>query len=152
MRKIIQKPYLYWTIIIFILYLGLNIYISDFYETLQYIPLYTEQIHWGKLILGIIFTIIIAALVAINSVYSYIRYKHHQQIKKSGVIACVGAIGGLATGVCSSCVVAIFPLFFGLFGITFSWISLPFQGLEIQALMIVFLAVSLWWMKKNNSN
>src|SRR3989338_9112322 len=151
MKQLTQKPYLYWLIGIFIFYTGLNIYISSFYETIQYIPLYAQQIHWGKLLLGIVFTIIIAALVAINSVYGYIRYKHHQQIKKSGVVACVGAIGGLATGVCSSCVVAIFPVLFSLFGITFSWISLPFQGLEIQALMIILLSVSLWWMRKKDN-
>lgn len=148
--KIIQKPHLYWLITIFIVYLGLNIYINQFYETIKYIPIYAQQIHWGKLISGIIFTIAISALVALNSVYGYIRYKHHQQIKKSGVIACVGAIGGLATGVCSSCIVAVFPLLFSLFGITFSWASLPFQGLEVQALIIILLSVSVWWMDKDN--
>ena len=148
MKKIIQQPYIYWTLGIFILYLSLNIYLSDFYETAKYLGIYASQVHWGKLILGMFFTITISALVSFNSIYGYIRYKEHQQIKKSGIIACVGTIGGLATGVCSSCVVAVFPLVFGLFGISLSWASLPFQGLEIQALVIILLSLSLWWLKK----
>lgn len=147
-KKIIQKPYVYWLIGIFIVYLALNIYISEFYETAKYLRVYASQVHWEKLILGMIFTIVIAGLVAVNSVYGYLRYKQRQQIKRSGVIACAGAIGGLATGVCSSCVVSVFPLILGLFGITFSWAALPFQGLEIQALIIILLGLSLWWMKR----
>lgn len=146
--KIVKKPYIYWVVGIFIIYLGLNMYISEFYETAKYLGVYASQVHWGKLILGMIFTIVIAGLVAVNSVYGYLRYKQRQQMKKSGVIACVGAVGGLATGVCSSCVVSVFPLILGLFGVTFSWAALPFQGLEIQALMIVLLGLSLWWMKR----
>ncbi len=148
MKRLIQKPHIYWTIIIFSLYLALNVYLSDFYETAKYLGIYADQIHWWKLILGIIFTLAISALVAINSVYGYIRYKERQAIEKSEVVTCIGALGGLATGICSSCVVTVFPLVFGLFGITFSWASLPFQGLEIQALIIILLSIGLWWMKK----
>jgi len=148
MKQVWQRPYIYWVVGIFLVYLGINIYLSDFYELVKFIPFYLDQIHWAKLIFGIVFTLTISSLVAINAVYGYIHYKHHQTIKKAEIVTCVGAIGGLATGVCSVCVVSVFPFIFGLFGITFSWISLPFQGLEVQALIIVLLSTSLWWIKK----
>ncbi|MBI2668647.1 hypothetical protein HYX14_02280 [Candidatus Woesearchaeota archaeon] len=148
MKQIIQKPYWYWLLGIFIIYIGLNVYISEFYITAQYLSTYANQIHWGKLILGMVFTVVIGALVSVNMVSGYIRWKERQQIKKSGALACAGTIGGLATGVCSSCVTSVFPLVLGLFGVSFSWVSLPFQGLEVQVLMIGLLAGSLWWMGK----
>ncbi len=147
-NTIFGKPYLYWLLGIFIFYLALTIYISEFYITLQYLGIYADQIHWGKLLLGIIFTITIAALVAINSVYGYLRYKEKKKVQKSGTLACVGTIGGLATGVCSSCVTSVFPLILGAFGISFTWASLPFQGLEIQALIIVILGTSLYFLMR----
>ena len=58
-NTIFGKPYLYWLLGIFIFYLALTIYISEFYITLQYLGIYADQIHWGKLLLGIIFTITI---------------------------------------------------------------------------------------------
>jgi hypothetical protein len=148
MKRVWQRPYIYWVIGIFLLYLGINIYLSDFYELIRFMPFYLDQIHWVKLILGVVFSLAISSLVAINAVYGYIRYKEHKKIPKAEIVTCVGAIGGLATGVCSVCIVSVFPFILGLFGITFSWISLPFQGLEIQALIIVLLSLSLWWMRK----
>ncbi len=148
MKRILHRPHLYWVIGIFVLYLVVATYVSEFYVTVQYLTAYASQIHWGKLVLGILFTITIAALVAINSVQGYVRWKERQAIAKTGAVACVGAIGGLATGVCSSCVTSVFPLVLGLFGVTFSWASLPFQGLEIQALTVAALAGSWWWMGK----
>ncbi len=148
MKRLLQRPYVYWLVGIFVFYLGLNVYISQFYETIQYLEIYAAEIHWTKFILGILFTLIISGLVAVNSVYEWIRYKERQQIKKSGVVACVGGVVGLATGVCSACVVSIFPLLFGLFGVSVSFASLPFQGMEVQLLVIVMLGLSLWWMGK----
>ena len=148
MRRLLQKPYGYWVVGTFLFYVGLNVYLSDFYETVKYLAVYASQVHWGKLILGMVFTAVIGALVSVNMISGYIRYKERKEIKKSGALACLGTIGGLAIGVCSSCVTSVFPLVLGLVGVTFSWASLPFQGLEIQALTIVILGVGLWWMWK----
>ena len=150
MKRIIQKPYLYWLGGIFLVYLALNVYLSQFYVTAQYLTVYASSVKWRKLLLGMLFTVLIAALVAANSVSGYIRWKERQSVKKTGAIACIGSIGGLATGVCSSCVTSVFPLVLGLFGVTFSWVSLPFQGLEVQALLIVLLSLGLYmvWRKK----
>ena len=149
MKVIFQRPYLYWLVGVFLVYLALNVYISRFYETVQYLGVYASQVHWGKLILGMVFTLVISGLVAVNSVYGYIQYKEEQRVtKKSGIVACVGTIGGLATGVCSSCVASVFPLVLGLFGVTFSFAVLPFQGLEVQVMIIILLGISLYWLRK----
>ncbi len=150
MKRLIHKPYLYWVVGIFLVYLALNIYLSQFYITARYLSIYASQLNWGKLLLGMLFTVLIAALVAANSVSGYIRWKERQSVKKAGAIACVGSIGGLATGVCSSCVASVFPLVLGLFGVSFSWASLPFQGLEVQGLLVVLLSVGLYglWRSK----
>ncbi len=150
MKSIFCKPYVYWVIGIFFFYLGLNVYISEFYVTIPYLSVYAAQIKWGKLILGILLTLLIAALVAINSVYGYILYRRRKLVAGEGVLTCVGTIGGLATGVCSACVTSVFPLIFGLFGVTFSWAALPFEGIEVQVLMVVVLGLSLWWMRRKN--
>lgn len=148
MKEIFHYPYVYWLIAIFLLYFGFNVYISEFYIIIQYLPIYLSTVNWSKLIFEFTLSLVIAALVAVNMVYGYIRYTERQQIKNSGVLACAGAVGGLATGVCSSCVVSVFPLIMGFFGVTFSWAFLPFGGIEVQILTLLLLGVSLWLMKK----
>jgi hypothetical protein len=148
MKQVFRRPYLYFAIGLFISYLALNVYISQFYTTIPYIGIYAAQVKWGKLILGMALSLLIAGLVAINSVYGYILYKRRKLVAGEGVIACVGTIGGLATGVCSSCVTSVFHLILGLFGVTFSWAALPFEGIEVQVLMVLLLGLNLWWMRR----
>ena len=145
MKRIFQKPYLYWVIVIFFIYMAINIFVSQFYITLQYIPYYLKTIHWGELILGAIFSLTIGILVAINMVYTYIRYKERKKYKAEGALTCAATIGGLATGVCSACVAGIVPLIFSLLGLSFSWLSLPFRGMEIQVFVIAMLLLGLYW-------
>ncbi len=147
-RTVFKRPWIYWVFGISFFYLALTIYISEFYVTIKYVTIYLDQINVGKLIIGILFTGTITALVAINSVYGYLRYKEHKVIRKSGILACVGTMGGLATGVCSSCVTSVFPFIIGVFGLAFSWINFPFQGLEIQVLIIGILGTSLYFLVK----
>ena len=149
-KEVFSKPYIFWFIGIFILYIILVVVISEFYITLQYIPRYLNTVKWSEIILGVIFTLIIAFLVSMNSVLGYIKFKQRQNIKKSGVLACVGAVGGFATGVCSVCVSGLFPFLFALFGVTFTWTFLPFNGLEVQLLVILILGISLYLLTKNN--
>ena len=146
--KVTKKPYIYWLIGIFTIYLSLNVLISGFYETIQFIPYYLKTIHWGELLLSFIFSLTIAALISINSVYSYIKHKQRQQVRKEGVMTCVATVGGFATGICSACITGIIPLIFSAFGITISYLSLPFKGLEIQLLVIVLLGTSLYFLQK----
>ena len=131
-RNVFKRPQLYWLIGVFTAYLALTVYISEFYITAKYIPNYLDTIHWSALIISGIFTLTIAALVSINSVYGYMKYKQRKSIKKSGTLTCAATVGGFATGVCPACITGTFPLILGFFGVSFTWGALPFQGLEIQ--------------------
>lgn len=148
-KEVFVTPYLYGFIIVFLLYIALAIIISQFYITIIYIPKYLQTIKWSELIVGILFTLIIAFLVSINSVLSYKKYKQKKNIRKCAAITSVGTIGGLSTGVCSICVSGLFPFIFSLFGITFTWTFLPFNGLEIQLLVIILLSLSLYFFVRN---
>ena len=142
MKKILQKPYIYFVIIIFLVYTILNFYISGFNNTFILILKYASTVNWLELIISIMFSLIIGILVALNSVLVYIKYKERQKCKNQTVLAGLGAIGGLATGFCPLCITGLFPLVLGLIGITFSFASLPFNGLEIQFGIIVLLIIS----------
>ena len=96
---------------------------------------------------GAINTLTIGFLVAANGVLVYIKYKERKRCKGVGT-ASIGAAAGLIVGVCPLCVTGVFPLLLGLFGISFSFGSLPFQGIEIQILVIIILVFSLWMLEK----
>ena len=148
MRKILEKPYIFYLIGIFLLYIILAVVFSKFYFTIKFLPYYLNTINWSELIISIILTIIIALLVSLNSVYSYIRFKQKRNIKKETSISCAATIVGLSTGVCPACVAGVFPLVLSLIGISFTWASLPFKGLEIQLLIIIVLLISLYLLNR----
>lgn len=147
-KKIFRKPYLYYLVLIFLIYIILNIILSQFYITLQYIPRYLETLKWRELILSGVLSLIIGVLVSMNSVVTYIKYKERRDIKKQSLLTGFGAIGGFATGICSACVAGLFPLIFGFFGITFSFLSLPFKGIEIQILVVLILIFNLYLLRR----
>ena len=147
MKTIFKKPYVYWFFGIFVSYLILNILISGFYNTLPLIIIYAETVDWIKLGISLLLTLTIGFLVAANGVLVYIKYKERKRCKGVGT-ASIGAAGGLIVGVCPLCVTGVFPLLLGLFGISFSFGSLPFQGIEIQILVIIILVFSLWMLEK----
>lgn len=137
-----QKPYIYWLIGIFLLYFSLNIFLSKFYITVQYLPYYLDSIDWLLLLLSFIFSVSIAFLVALNMILGYHVYKERK--KTSASLTALGAVGGMSTGICTACVGSVFP---ALFGITLSFSALPFKGAEVQALFIIFLGVNLYFLK-----
>jgi len=147
-KRVFKRPYVYFFIIIFLSYLTLNVIFSQFYITIQYIPKYLETLRWEELVLSGILTIVIGFLVAVNSVLLYIKYKERKSIKKQTALASLGTLGGFATGVCSACVSGLFPLLFSLFGVSFSFLSLPWKGMEIQLFVIVVLLLNLYFLKK----
>ncbi|HLG24293.1 MAG TPA: hypothetical protein VI564_05180 [Candidatus Nanoarchaeia archaeon] len=149
MKSLLKKPYIFWVIGIFLTYMVVNIYISQFYVTVQYIPYYLSTINWSELILGTILSLIIGILISINTVYTYVRYKERKNYKAEGALTCAATVGGLATGVCSACVAGLMPLIFSLLGFSFSWGALPFKGMEIQLLVIVVLGLGLYWNTKS---
>src|SRR3989344_3156911 len=146
--KILNKPYIFWIIGIFAVYILLNILLSGFFKTLILIMQYASGINWMKLSISIILTIIIGVLVAINSVLAYLRYKEKRQCREATTVATIGTLGGLVTGVCPLCVSGFFPLIFSALGISSSLASLPFGGIEIQLLVVAILALNLFLLKK----
>ena len=145
MKKIFQKPYVYFLVIISLVYLSLNVILSKFYVTIRYIPYYLGNLNWLELIVSIIFTIIITILLSINIINVYLKYKNSLNINKQAGISCGFTVAGLSTGVCPSCISGFFPFILSAFGITFTWAFLPFKGLEIQLLTIVLLSASLYF-------
>ncbi len=141
MKEIFKKPYIFWFIGIFVFYLILNILISGFYNTIPLIVIYAKTINWLKLGISLILTLVIGFLVALNSISVYIKYRERKKCNGVGT-ASAGTIGGLIVGVCPLCITGIFPLILGLIGISFSFGSLPFQGIEIQVLVILILFIS----------
>ncbi len=148
MKLAFRKPYLYATLIIFVIYLLFLTLFSGFYKTIPIIIAYAGTVHWFKLSLSIFLSLIIGLLVAVNAVNVYIKYQQRKQCKEAGTVAAIGTLGGLVAGVCPLCVTGVFPIILGLLGISFSFANLPFQGIEIQVLTIIILAVSLWMLDR----
>lgn len=153
-KLIFKKPYIYWLIGIFILYLILNVIFSGFYNTIQSILIYYKTLNWFKLGFSILLTLIIGVLVSINAVSFYIKYTERKNLKKckeAGILGGIGTVGGLITGVCPLCVTGLIPLILSLLGISFSFAVLPFGGIEIQLLVVIILSIGLWmmWRRQN---
>ncbi|MBI2451780.1 hypothetical protein HYV50_01735 [Candidatus Pacearchaeota archaeon] len=121
---------------------------SGFYKNIPLIIIYAKTLNWFELGLSFLFSIIIGFLVSINSVLLYLNYKERKKCTDAKTLASLGTLGGLATGVCPLCLTGLFPLILGAIGISFSFASLPFNGLEVQALVILVLSASLYSMTK----
>lgn len=153
-----KKPYIYWILVISILYLSFTIYISQFYVSLLYLPHFTATINWFDFLFSVGGSIVIAVLVGINVVGTFVLYKMHKHEKKSlmkssaaktASVTSVGAVVGTTTGICTACLGSLFPSFFGLFGITISVASLPLQGKEIQIGLIFILLLFFYFIQKD---
>lgn len=148
MKRIFSRSYIFWFLGIFIFYLLLSVLISGFYNTIPLIINYVETIDWLKLGVSLFLTLCIGFLVALNSVYVYILYKKRKECREGKVLAGIGGVGGLIVGVCPLCVTGVVPIIFGLFGISFSFAGLPFQGVEVQVLVVIILLISLYILQK----
>ena len=148
MKQVFKKPYVYWTALIFLFYIILNVLLSGFYSTIKLILVYANTVDWLTLGLSILLTLIIGFLVAVNSVLAFVKYKERKKCKEGVITAGIGGVGGLIVGVCPLCVIGLFPLIFSLFGIGFSFASLPLGGIEIQILVVIILLVSLKMLNK----
>ncbi|MEK6859006.1 MAG: hypothetical protein AABX53_03805 [Nanoarchaeota archaeon] len=150
MNRFLKRPALYVGIVIFLGYLLVAIFISGFYNALPLVLRYASTVNWVELGLSIFFSLAVGVLVALNAVTFYTKYKERRKCKEAGVFATIGTAGGLAAGICPLCVTGLFPLILGFFGVTFSFAILPFKGLEIQAISIILLSLSLWMMTRRS--
>ena len=149
MRLVFKKPYIYFVILIFLIYIGLNFLLADSF--IKSVLIYYKTVDWFKLGVSLILTVAIGILVAVNSVLVYIKYKERNDLKnckEGATLGGIGAIGGLAAGICPVCVTGLLPLVLGFLGIGFSFASLPFQGIEIQVAVLIILLISLYILEK----
>lgn len=143
MKIIFKRPYVYFAVLIFLIYIIIDIIISGFYNTLPLIFIYAKTVNWFKLSISIFLTLVIGILIAFNSVLIYIKYKERKECRKDITLSSAGAIGGLIVGVCPLCITGLIPLIFSFIGISFSLASLPFQGIEVQVFVAMILLASL---------
>ena len=143
MKHIFKKPYISFVVLIFLVYITLNVIFSGFYNTIPLILVYAKTLNWLKLSISIFLTLLIGVLIAINSVLIYGKYKERKQCEKETIFSGAGAVGGLITGVCPLCITGPLPLILSYIGVSFSFASLPFQGIDIQVLVAVILILSL---------
>ena len=146
--KLFRKPYLLWIVIIFILYILLNLVLSGFYNTIPLIIIYAKTIDWIKLGFSLLLSLSIGILVSMTMVLTYIKYKERKQCKEGALLSGTGSISGLVAGICPLCITGIFPFLLSFLGISFSFASLPFQGIEIQMGAVLILIISLYFLAK----
>lgn len=146
-----RKHHLFAVAGFFILYVVLAFLVSGFYNTLPLIFKYAQTVNWIELGISLTFSLIIGALVSLNMVAVYIKHKERKQCNQEGTLTAIGTVGGLAAGICPLCVTGLFPLILGLFGITFTFASLPFKGLEVQVVSILLLSLSFWMLVRRHS-
>ena len=134
-----KKPYPIIFIFVVLLY-SISLYLlSDFDTTFKAALLYSDTVNWYKLGFSIFLSLVIATMIGVNSCYLYRNYRLKKEYGDETKLVGVGVIGGVAVGICPLCVGGLFSIILGLLGISFSFGSLPFRGIEIQLLVIALL-------------
>ncbi len=140
-RAILEKPYVFYFIGIFLVYVALNLFINKIYVNLS---IFTSFVLWFRIPYLLFGFLLIPALAALTINLSIIKFKEMRYVKNksSGGFTFLGVFGGVLGGACPGCFVGLFPAVLGLFGVTASLSILPFYGLEIQAASMGFLVVA----------
>ncbi|MGK0209420.1 MAG: hypothetical protein ACI83O_000697 [Patescibacteria group bacterium] len=139
MRFIFKKPFIFLFFFSFLLYVLALYVVSDFSTTFRLVLQYADSLNWGKLAFSFFLSLAIGFFVAVNICYVVREYAGKQQCRKGGILTTTGLFAGLSLGVCPLCIGGFLPLFLALFGITFSFGSLPFAGIEIQLLVLALM-------------
>ena len=143
----IKKPYIYITIVSFLVYLVINALVNDWHIFISGI----FEIYWYIAYPYVIFSIVIAIMVAVSISLGYMRLKELQRMSGASGLSLVGAFFGVITGACPGCLVGILPAVVGLFGGTLSLSQLPLFGIEIQILTISILIFAIYYLTKENT-
>ncbi len=144
-EALLSKPYSFYFLLFFFLYLALNIYINELHIT------YGVMIH--NPIYGVpmvLLTVSIALFVALSINLMIMKFKELKKVNGGvGGITTLAIFLGIMGGACPGCIVGLFPVVMGMFGgAAFSLSVLPFYGLELQAASLVLLIIGTRLMSK----
>ncbi len=96
-------------------------------------------------VLAFLMTAVISLLFGVYVCMVAYKFKFLKASGKDNITGVAGLLAGVLSSGCPMCGSAIF----GLAGAPLALMALPFQGLEIKALSIVFLAVSIYFLSRN---
>jgi hypothetical protein len=142
---LLKKPYVFSFILIFLVYIFLNLWVNKLYQN---IIVFTSYALWFRIHFILFNFLIIPTLVALTLNLAILRFKESLVVKEFGIFS-LGAFGGILGGACPGCFAGLFPALLGLFGVTATLASLPFFGLEIQAASTMLLIVSIFLLTKD---
>jgi hypothetical protein len=140
-KAIFSWPHNLIFILIVLAYLALTVYSNELYITFINILGYRKSF----LIPFLISQLFIALLVPLTINLSILKIKEVQKINSiiTGTSSSfLGTFFGVLGGACPGCFAGLLPTILGIFGISFSLIDLPLQGLEIQLVSIALLMFS----------
>ncbi len=148
-KSALNGRYLVLFAILFLAYIGLNVYFNELYVSLDVWKSYNMLF----LIPFVFFNfLLIPFLVALTVNLGILRFKEAESgfgDKSASGIGGLGAISGIIAGACPGCFVGLFPAFLGLFGVSATLSSLPLFGIEIQALSAVLLMLAIFLLTKD---
>jgi len=107
--------------------------------------LVTEIVSYDGLIFLFVFSLLAATSITLH-IYKSDTFKQTKSGKEK--IGLVGGFLGLFTSACTIC----YPLILTALGIPTALVILPFGGLELQALSIALLLLSIYFITKNIEN
>lgn len=147
-EAIFRKPYSFYFIFLFFLYLLFNIWINKLYITYRVL---IDNFYYG--IFLIFFMILVAFLTALNINLIIIKFKEYKKFNyESGWFTSIAVFLGFMGGACPGCIVGLFPAFAGIFfGSGISLNILPFKGIELQILSVLLLVLSANLLSKSNT-
>lgn len=148
-RAVLKKPYVFYFIGIFLVYIALNLWVNQMYVNL---PILTSYATWFLVPFVVLNFLLVPFLVALTVNLFIIKFKEMRSVsgKGSGGFGFVGVFGGILGGACPGCFVGLFPAVLGLFGITATLAILPLYGLEIQAASVGLLGFSIILLTRDN--
>ena len=140
-KAITEKPYIFYFIGIFLIFIAINLVVNKLYVSLE---VFTSLVLWFRIPFIFFNFLLIPALVALTINLSIIKFREMRAVnnKAGGGFTLLGIFGGVLGGACPGCFVGLFPAFLGIFGVTASLSILPLYGLEIQLVSIILLVVA----------
>jgi hypothetical protein len=142
---IIKKPISF--ILVFFGYILVNALINKTYVMVP--DIYSSFPFWFATIFLFVNLLFVPFLVSLTLNLSFEKLLDLKDVVKGkGMFSFIGIFGTLLGGACPGCFVGLFPAFVGLFGSAFTLSSLPFYGLEIQALSSIILIISLHYLTR----